>query len=95
MNDALDGDPIGEQHLAVIAGTNSGDEPFAASVAANWGGFPDAPPWRAGSNAPPANKTAILNALIYKNIRRDDIGRPVVLARATMRRRPEATDEAQ
>ena len=31
----LEGDPIGGDHLAVIAGTGTGDEPFSVSVAAN------------------------------------------------------------
>src|SRR5207249_2338863 len=38
-NGTLDGNPIGDQHLAVIAATNAGDEPFAVSVAALRGSF--------------------------------------------------------
>lgn len=94
-NGTLEGSPIGDQHLAVIAGTNAGDDPFAVTVAANWGSFvitdADAPPERPGSNTPSGNKTAILNALIYKNVRKDELGRPV-LGHATMQRQPEASD---
>jgi hypothetical protein len=91
----LDGNPIGDQHLAVIAGTNTGNDPFAVTVAANWGSFvvidAEAPPEHRGSNAPSGNKAAILNALIYKDVRKDELGRPV-LARATMQRRSETMD---
>jgi hypothetical protein len=91
----LDGNPIGDQHLAVIAGTNTGDDPFAVTLAANWGSFvvtdADVPLEQRGSNAPSGNKAAILNALIYKNVRKDELGRPV-LAHATMQRQPEVVD---
>jgi hypothetical protein len=94
-NGTLKGSPIGDQHLAVIAGTNAGDGAFAVTVTANWGSFvvidADTPPESGGSNTPSANKTAILNALIYENVRRDELGHPV-LARATMQRQPEAVD---
>jgi hypothetical protein len=94
-NGTLDGSPIGDLYLAVIAGTHTGDDPFAVTVAANWGSFvvtdADAPPEGPGSNAPSGNKTAILSALIYKNVRKDELGRPLI-ARATMQRRPVASD---
>ncbi len=84
--------------VAVIAGTNTGDDPFAVTVATNWGSFvvtdADAPPEWPGSNRPSANKAAILNALIYKDARKDELGRPV-LARATMRRRAEAAGQQE
>jgi len=35
-NGTLDGNPIGNQHLAVIVGTNTSDDSFAVTVAANW-----------------------------------------------------------
>jgi hypothetical protein len=86
----LEGSPVADEHLAVVAGTHAGDEPFAVSVAANWGAFvvtePAAPP---GSNAPAGNRTAILNALIYASAAKDRLGR-AVLARATMRRKEPA-----
>lgn len=88
----LDGDPLAGQHLAVIAGTNVGDDEFAVSVAALRGSFVvgevDA---NSGAAAPASvNRSKILNALIYsKTAARDDANR-VVLARATMKRRPEA-----
>lgn len=91
----LNGSPIGDQYLAVIAGTNAGDAPFAVTVAANWGAFvvtdADVPAEHDGSDAPSRNKSAILNALIYKHARKDELGRPL-LARATLRRRPDASD---
>jgi hypothetical protein len=96
-NGTLEGNPIGDQHLAVIAGTNSGDEPFAATVAANRGSFvvadPDAPPERHCVNAPSNNRNAILNAVIYKNLQKDAAGR-ALLARATMQRKPEDAERA-
>jgi hypothetical protein len=83
----LEGNPIGDEHLAVIASTNASDDPFAVSVAANWGAFviteATAPP---GRNALSGNRTAILNALIYARAVKDVNGR-AVLARATMRRK--------
>lgn len=83
----LEGSPVGDEHLAVIAGTNAGDDPFAVSVAANWGAFvvtEAAAP--AGGNTPSGNRTAILNALLYKAAEKDRLGR-AVLAQATLRRR--------
>jgi hypothetical protein len=68
----------------VIAGTNIGDDTFPVTVAANRRSFvvtdPDAPP----AEAQP-NKNAILNVLVYKNLKKDDANR-AVLAKATMRR---------
>ena len=88
-NGTLEGDPIGEQYLAVIAGTNTGGAPFAVTVAANRRSFvvtdPDAPPERRGANAPSDARDAILNVLIYRDLRKDETGR-AVLARATMQR---------
>jgi hypothetical protein len=91
----LEGSPIDDQYLAVIAGTPAGDEPFAVTVAANWGSFvvsdaeaPTAPP---GANRQSGNKAAILNALIYKHAAKDTLGRPL-LAHATMRRSPKGAD---
>lgn len=95
--DVLKGNPIRDDHLAVIAGTNASDEPFAVTVAANWGSFvvtdAGALAPRPGANAPQGNKAAILNALIYKHARKDELNR-AILARATMRRRQEPPDQA-
>ena len=81
--DVLEGDPLGGEHLAAIAGTNTGKEPFTATVAADWRSFDvrdaDAPV------AVPDNKDAILNALIHKHAPKDRQGR-AILASATMRR---------
>jgi hypothetical protein len=95
-NGTLEGDPIGDEHLAVIAGTNVGDNEFPISIAALNGSFivatADA---RSNSGAlEPAsvNRNAILNAFIYsRTAARDDANR-VVLARATMTLRPENDD---
>ena len=93
----LDGNPTGDQHLAVIAGTNTGDDPFAVTVTANWGSFvvtdADAPAPLPGANRPSGNKAAILNALIHRHAAKDPLGRPL-LARATMRRPPGESDTA-
>jgi hypothetical protein len=83
----LEGSPVGNEHLAVFAGTNAGDDPFAVSVAANWGAFVVTEVAAlAGSKMRSGNRTAILNALIYARADKDLNGR-AVLARATMRRR--------
>ncbi|HEY1935892.1 MAG TPA: hypothetical protein VGG99_28130 [Acetobacteraceae bacterium] len=91
----LEGNPIGDQHLAVIAGTQAGDEPFAVTVVANWGSFvvsdAEAPAPHSGANRQSGNKAAILNALIYKHATKDTLGRPL-LAHATMRRPPNGAD---
>jgi hypothetical protein len=84
----LDGNPIGDQHLAVMAGTNTGEETFAVTVAANRRSFVVVDlQARSGDQTDGAlldNKNAILNVLIYKNLRKDESGR-AVLASATMR----------
>jgi hypothetical protein len=87
-NGTLDGDPIGDQHLAVIAATNTGDAAFAVSVAALRGSFVVG-----GADAEVSvNKTAILNEFIYRRaVERDDAGR-AILAQATMKLRPKETD---
>ena len=82
----------------MIAGTGNGDDPLGVTVAANWGSFvvtdADAPPDRPGTNAPPsANKAAILNALLYRQVRKDELGRPL-LAEATMRCKGGGVDPA-
>jgi len=89
VDGTLEGNPVADQHLAVIAGTNAGESLFAVTIAANWGSFivtdAEAGPGPDGSNTPSDNKRAILNALIYKNVAKDGLGRPL-LARATMKR---------
>lgn len=96
-NGTLEGDPIGEQYLAVVAGTNTASTPFAVTVAANRRSFvvtdSDAPPERRGANAPSDARDAILNVLIYKGLPKDAAGRPV-LARATMQRAARDDDAA-
>jgi hypothetical protein len=91
----LERSPIGDEHLAVIAGTPAGDEPFAVTVVANWGSFvvsdAEAPAQRPDANRQSSNKAAILNALIYKHAAKDTLGRPL-LAHATMRRPPKGAD---
>ncbi len=93
----LQGNPAGGDHLAVIAGTGTGEEPFGVSVAANWGSFvvtdANVPGLAAGANQPSANKAAILNALIHKQAAKDAAGR-AVLARATMQPPPQDADAA-
>ena len=88
----LDGDPIGNQHLAVIVPTNIGDDPFAVAVAAGRRSFvvTDVSEGSVGG-APADNKTVILNQLIYRRCGKDEAGR-TVLAEATMKRRPEPGD---
>jgi hypothetical protein len=89
-DDKLEGNPVGDEYLEVIAGTNVGDDPFAVSVAADWGAFVVTEATiPSGSNAPSGNRTAILNALIYARATKDLNGR-AVLARATLRRKAAA-----
>jgi hypothetical protein len=95
-NGVLDGDPFGDDYLAVIAPMNGDGDPFTVTIAANRRSFvvldADAPRESHGSNAPTGNKNAILNVLIYKNVRKDDTGR-AILARATMKHAPGTSDK--
>ena len=88
-NGTLEGAPFGDEYLAVIAGTNSGDTVFPMTIAANRRSFvvmdPDAPSGQGDPSAQPDSKNAILNALIYKHLKKNDANR-AVLATATMLR---------
>jgi hypothetical protein len=88
LNGTLQGNPIGDEHLAIIAATHAGDDAFEVTVTANRGSFQiterDTTP--SADLAPTVNKNAILNAFIYRRCERDKYER-AVLARATMKRR--------
>jgi hypothetical protein len=85
----LEGNPIGNQHVAVIAGTNAGDDAFAVTVAAHRRSFvvadADRPYSVCNGDVPPDNKNVILNYFIYRRCGRDEAGR-ALLAQATMKR---------
>jgi hypothetical protein len=94
----LKGDPLGEQHLAIIAATQASDTPFAVNVAAPSGSFivtdRDLPPAVRDRNEPDAgvvNRNAILNHFIYRLCAKDELNR-AVLARAELKRRAEDCD---
>jgi hypothetical protein len=82
-NGTLEGNPIKEEYLAVIAATNTGDSPFSVTVAANRQNFvvadPSEPRERKRTDTNSANKNLILNTLIYRHlvkrrVRPGDIG---------------------
>jgi hypothetical protein len=91
----LDGDPIGDHHLAVLVATNADDGPFAVTVAAGRRSFvvADVSEDRT-AEAPADNKTVILNQFIYRRCAKDDAGR-AVLAEATMTRRAGSEDDLE
>jgi hypothetical protein len=89
----LSGDPLGEEHLAIIEPAGEGEETVTVAVHAGRRSFvvstADTQDERTGSNVAPANKDAVLNALIYKGREKDAQGR-VILALARMQHKPRA-----
>jgi hypothetical protein len=87
----LVGSPLGGEHLAVIGSTNTCDDPFVVTVAANRGSFvvadANAPAVLDCADAPSTARNAILSALIYKNLKYQDESGRAVLARTTLKRR--------
>jgi hypothetical protein len=86
LGGTLDGDPIGDNYLAVIAPTNAGDVPFAVTVAAGRRSFVVADSDRPNCDSAAETKNAILNQFIYSRCNKDEAGR-AVLAQATMKLR--------
>ena len=92
-NGLLHGDPIGEDHIAIIEPGPAGIGPVAVTLSTLSRAFDfkyspaaDTAPAPAGQTP---NRDAILNILFGEAIGRDPASNRILLARATMRRKPQ------